>query len=778
MNTISLNGKWRLTYGRQAAAPDALVAHPDELAASGLPSVEAEVPGNVELDLIKAGLLPEPFHGNNILLLRPYETYEWWYETLFPTPSEATVGVPAELLFHGVDCLATYWMNGILIGESDNMFIEHAFRVEGLLKRDGSANALAVRLRSPLLAAMERNYSPGMHALPHNWEQLWIRKAPHGFGWDIMPRAVSAGLWRSVQLRVPGRHEIKDLYFATIALGQNEASATVAVFYEVDTLPEWYYDGLELELEGRCGESEFRARKAVVFKAGKLRVEVDKPMLWWPHGYGEPYLYEVTARLVRGGMILAERMDRIGIRTAELSRTEVTTTEGGGEFLIRVNGKPILCKGSNWVPLDAFHSCDAAKYEAALELFLEADCNIVRCWGGNVYEDHAFFDMCDRLGLMVWQDFAMACSLHPQTEDFRQAIEKEATAVVRKLRNHPSLILWCGDNECDETSVFQGMLPSGNAITRQTLPTVIRMQDPYRTFLPSSPYMSPQAGLNFDLAPERHIWGPRDYYKSTFYTDNPYHFSSEAGYHGCPNLSSLCKFLDPEKLWPWQDNDQWITHAADMLGKDGHYAYRIKLMANQIRELFGIIPDRLPEFILASQISQAEAKKFFVESVRLRKWRRTGIIWWNMLDGWPQFSDAVVDYYGGRKLAYAYIRRSQGQTCLMLDEPESWHVRAVLGNDSLQEQRGTYRVWDADTNETLLTGEFWAVPNENVTLGRIRISHSDKRLLLLQWEIGGARYGNHYLLGFPAFNLEDYKRWLPLIAEAGGGDFDPGAVGQ
>lgn len=777
MRAYSLNGKWQLSYGRQAAASTS-VNHPDELMSSGLSSVEAMVPGNVELDLAAAGLLPEPFHGNNIHKLRPYETYEWWYQTSFPTPPEARVGRPAELAFHGVDCLATYWLNGVKLGESDNMFIEHVFRVESLLKLDGTANELSVRLQSPLLAAMERPYAPGLMALHNNWEQLWVRKAPHGYGWDIMPRAVSAGLWRSVELRLPGLHEIKDLYYATTALDAQYERATVSLFYELETLPELFYDGLELQIEGRCGNGEFHARKAVVFKAGMLDFEVEAPQLWWPQGYGEPNLYEVTTRLVHGGRCLAERTDRIGIRQAELVRTEMTTTEEGGEFLIRVNGKPILCKGSNWVPLDAFHSRDAAKYEAALELFREADCNIVRCWGGNVYEDHAFFESCDRHGLMVWQDFAMACSLHPQTAEFQQAIEREATAVVRKLRNHPSLILWCGDNECDESAVYRGMLPSGNKLTRRTLPAVVRMHDPYRTFLPSSPYLSPQAGLNFDLAPERHVWGPRDYYKSKFYTANPYHFSSEAGYHGCPNLSSLRKFLDPDKLWPWQDNDQWMTHATETIGKDGPYAYRIKLMADQIRELFGVIPDELPDFILASQISQAEAKKFFIETVRLRKWRRTGVIWWNMLDGWPQFSDAVVDYYGGRKLAFSYIRRSQGRTCLMIDEPESWHVRAVLGNDSLQEQHGTYRIWDADTNETLLEGKFAASPNENATLGRIRISHSDHRLLLMRWEIGGRSYGNHYLLGFPAFSLETYKRWLPLIAEANGGDFDAAAVGR
>lgn len=176
-----------------------------------------------------------------------------------------------------------------------------------------------------------------------------------------------------------------------------------------------------------------------------------------------------------------------------------------GEFLVRVNGCPILCKGSNWVPLDAFHSRDAARYAQALELFAQAGCNIVRCWGGNVYEDHAFFDLCDRMGLLVWQDFCMACAIYPQSQDFAQMIEREAEHVIRKLRNHPCILLWAGDNEVDE--MYDGLGYEGanryNALTREVLPRAVRMNDPYRKFLPSSPYIA--MGVPRYSVPERTI---------------------------------------------------------------------------------------------------------------------------------------------------------------------------------------------------------------------------------------------------------------------------------
>ena len=347
-----------------------------------------------------------------------------------------------------------------------------------------------------------------------------------------------------------------------------------------------------------------------------------------------------------------------------------------------------------------FTAATPARYEKILALFIDLGCNMLRSWGGNVYEDDAFFDICDRNGIMVWQDFSMACAIYPQTPEFLEVMRQEAISVVRKLRNHPSLALWSGDNEADESYFFSGLDPAHNKITREVLPQVVFQCDPYRPYLPSSPYMSPEVlpRGKLKLMPEDHLWGPRDYFKSTYYTEHTAHFVSEIGYHGCPGLSSIKRFVDEQHVWPWQDNPQWIFHSTDMSGNP----YRINLMANQVKELFGAVPDKIEDFILASQVSQAEAKKFFVEMTRLKKWRSTGLIWWNVMDGWPQFSDAIVDYYFNKKLAYYYIRRVQQPVCLMVDEPQDWRVRVVVGNDSREDASGHYRVWDADSGETLL----------------------------------------------------------------------------
>lgn len=747
MKRISLKGKWSLWHAVEGtAAPETQ-------------AITATVPGNVEIDLMKAGELPDLFFGGNIFAARALEFHAWTYETAFEAPAEGR-GKRVELVFHGVDCIATYWLNGQEIGRSENMLIEHAFDVGGVLAYD-RPNRLVVKIASAVNHARTFLHDPSVSS----WgapESLHVRKAAHVYGWDIMPRLVSAGIWRPVELVVHDATEIVDLHYFTCRAGQD---AQIGVVYNFAT-DAAVLDGFELHVKGACGPSRFELRQPLRFTAGEVRIDVPDAQLWWPHGAGDANLYEVRVRLLHGGRAVDTRTDRIGIRTVELERSDLTTRDAPGEFVFRVNGERIMCKGSNWVPLDALHSRDAGRYRKALDLFRDAGCNIVRCWGGNVYEDHAFFDLCDKYGILVWQDFAMACARYPQTPAFQEVLRREAMAVVRKLRNHPSLALWAGDNESDCN--FIGYKdPADNRLTRRVLPEVVMECDFRRPYLPSSPYMSPEVvkrGKDETLCPEQHLWGPRDYYKSRFYAETTAHFASEIGYHGCANVSSLRKFIDAQHLWPWKDNEQWRVHCTDPSPTPGAYAYRVPLMANQIREMFGIAPDNLAEFALASQISQAEAKKFFIELFRLGKWRRTGLIWWNMIDGWPQLSDAVVDYYFVKKLAYHYIKRVQMPVCIMVDEPAGWHCRVVAGNDTLREVAGPFRVWDADSGETLLEGRFAAGANENALLGKIRISHGEHRLFLIEWELDGCKHGNHYLLGKPPLSFPRYRGWLQQIA--------------
>lgn len=759
MKKISLDGRWKLTYFQEGKFK---IENPAQFSDIKTKTMTALVPGNVELDLVRAGEIPDPFFADNVFKLRPYEFYEWWYERSFEIPPFDSRLYPHRyLVFHGIDCFSEIWLNGHKLGETDNMFVEHRFEITSLLRP--GRNKLAVRIKSPINEARKYEYDASVRSLPVNQEQLYVRKAPHMYGWDICPRIVSAGIWRSVEIELHRADEIADIYYFTKALHGN--AAELGIFWNFRTENK-DIEGFSMRFTGKCGKSIFEKTIPLHFISGREIIHVPEANLWWPRGYGKANLYSVKAELLKNGKIVDSRTDETGIRKIELVRTDVTTVEQPGEFLFKCNGVPIMCKGSNWVPADAFHSRDASRYEKILVLFDDLGCNVIRCWGGNVYEDHKFYGLCDRKGIMVWQDFAFACARYPQNEEFLNKVRVEAEKVVKKLRNHACIILWSGDNECDYLFFEDGVSPSKNRITREVLPRVVVKNDIHRPYLPSSPYMSEEAFKmrTFDVTPEQHLWGPRDYYKSKFYTQSLAHFASEIGYHGCPNVSSIKKFIDKKHLWHWKDNTQWRTHCTDPVPGGSGYSYRVSLMAKQIKELFGFDPKNLNDFALASQVSQAEAKKFFIESFRIKKWRRTGIIWWNVIDCWPQFSDAIVDYYFSRKLAYWYIKRVQQPFCIMMDEPENQNCRVVAGNDSLKPVKGKYSIRDADSGGAVLGGNFEVDVNISRELGRIRTDRGEQKLFLITWEINNKEYGNHYLLGSPPISFMRYKKWLRKIA--------------
>ena len=750
---ISLNGKWTLYFRKQDKSESYLLTEEIKKQMSVIP---ATVPGNVELDLMEEGVLPKDIYmGENILEVQKYEEYEWWYETTFDTPKSLSKE-KVTLCFEGVDTIAEYLLNGEIIGQSRNMFIPIELDVTDKLKTEGE-NLLQVHLYSVMKEAFDRECP--MYSLMNGWDQNFdsvnVRKAAHNFGWDIMPRAVTSGLWREVYLHVQEKVEVGQLYYYTRYA--NENSAMVRFCYDLETEP---VKDLFLEIEGKCGESRFYCKKPMWFKAGWAEVVIEAPRLWWPYGYGEANLYDTVLTFYSKDTVIAKKEIKVGIRTVELKRTDVTNGQDGCfEFLI--NGIKVMCKGSNWVPMDAFHSRDKQRYERTLKLFSEIGCNMIRCWGGNVYEDEEVYDYCDANGIMIWQDFAMGCHPYPQDKEFLALIREEAESVVRKYRNHPALVLWAGDNECDELIFQSGSNPNKNRITREILPQVIEANDCSRPYLPSSPYVSERIveSGNYRTIPEAHLWGPRDYFKSPYYMGSTAHFISETGYHGCPAKESIAKFIEKDHLWPLENNSQWVLHSADQRGNDA----RIHLLPKQIKQLFGEVPEDLDEFIFASQISQAEADKFFIENMRAGKEKKGGILWWNLMDGWPQFSDAVVDYYYEKKIAFDYIKRSQQPFALMCGEMENWHLPVIASNDTLKEVQGSYTVKDLETEELVLSVHFTVAPNSNAHLGRVPVMYSEKGMLLLEWQIDGENYFNHYLYGMPGFDLKKYKAWFEKL---------------
>lgn len=753
---MNLNGKWKLYYYRH---DDVEINSADELLSQEIPSIPCTVPGNVELDLMAAGMLPEDIYkGENILQAEKYEYYDWWYETKF-SAQKPNDGQTVLLRFGGVDCIADYFLNGKKIGSSDNMFIEYEFDVTEIISYNGE-NTLLVHITSPLTSTVDAD-DFNMDVLRYTWNttSINIRKPPHCYGWDIMPRDVSAGIWRDVELLYRNSGYFKTLQFNLRSL--DNGAGNIEMLYQAELGLNNSIRFNRIVIKGSCGDSSFVSEQYTDGIAGAKWFSIPDIKLWWPKGYGEPNIYDISVEIFsEEGELLISKKLRQGFRTLELKRSEVVRENGSFNFII--NGEKIMAFGTNWVPMDAYHSRDRQRYARALQLADEMGCNMIRCWGGNVYEEDEFFEFCDEHGIMVWQDFGMACLYYPQNEGFADKIRREVSAVVKRLRHFACLVIWCGDNEVDLLGL-RGLRPSRNRLTREVIPSVLENLDPDRPYIASSPYVSDEAWQKGRGAyPEDHLWDPRDYFKSRTYLQSNAYFISEIGYHGCPAKESIEKFIDVEYVWPENDNRQWNLHSSNQFNSSD----RTMLMRKQIKQLFGTAPDTLDEFVIASQISQAEGDKFFVEMIRSKMDEKGGILIWNLIDGWPQMSDAMVDYYYNKKLAYTYVKRSGNPVMVMIDEMEGWGQTVVVCNSTLKAAEVTVKITDLETGRVMYETRCTAAPNKNTRLDKLSIMYSDKGMLLIEYSVDNRPFINTYLYGTPAFDLKSYIKWMQMADAA------------
>ena len=767
--SVSLNGEWRLDYFPQ----------PDDGPVRELPismpinTVKATVPGNCELDLVNAGVLPPPELGMNILKLRPYEGYQWLYTKVFSKP-DVKAGQRAMLTFEGIDTLADVFLNGVKIGETSNMFIPHVFDVTKSLKE--GENKVQVLIRSVMCEAQymtigELGYSMGdslADAEP-------FRKAGHMGGWDIFPRAFVSGLWRDVSMEVQDPVRIDQTAWIVRSLDVWRKRSDLMVTCRVQS-PFRHIGNANIKYtvsrEGKV-YAEFVNRLETYQNIARFQVLDISP--WWPRGMGDATLYDATVEITGDdGEVLANHTEKIGFRTVELERDDVYGPERPGQFLFRINGEPCYVRGSNWVPLDAFHCRDGQFLKSTLEMFVDLNCNMVRVWGGGVYESDEFFDFCDENGLMVWQDFMTGCSAFPQSDEYAKATEIEVRSVVLRYRNRASLVLWSGNNENDEAFTWKlGPLardPNRDRNSRATIPNVLYEFDVTRPYLPSSPYRSPDVIAGKAKPSELHLWGMRQYYKVPYYTNSPCWFASEMGYHGMPDRALLEKVMSEECVYPWKGtpakfekdhlklewNDEWLLRASNpLMRRNNSLVRRNNLMTNQVRIMFGGVDTDLDTFIAQSQTIQAEAMKTFCELFRSRKFTRfNGLIWWNVRDGWPQLSDAVVDYYGGKKPAYYALKSvQQDQLAMLRDDHSAWAV-----NDTLRPIKGHVTYRDKASGNVLLDRDYEVAANSKTCLGNVPFS--GQGLIEIEYRVDGKDYRNHFLYGEPPFKWIEVKEWM------------------
>ena len=755
--------EWKLAYAPNYKYKDKKYVTIDELYKAGFEIIDASVPGNFEIDLMKAGKIDDLYYSTNALKAQQLENMHIWYFCSFEAEKNQF------LRFDGIDTIADIYINGEFVKSTDNMFMACDVYADW---KNGK-NELIVHIKPAMLES--RKYLPPVasNAMKYNNPTLYLRKAAHMFGWDIMPRIVSAGIWKDVKLCTKMTDRINEVFFATNKIDRDKAF--VRFYINTDIYGDFAND-YTVKIEGVCKDSSFLKEEQLWHNTHEFIFMIDNPKLWWPKNTGEQNLYDTTVSLYYKDTLCDAYNLKLGIRTTELDRTDATDKDGNGEFCFKINGKKIFVLGTNWVPLDAFHSNDEKRLEKALDLLEDIGCNMVRCWGGNVYESNRFYEFCDEHGIMVWQDFAMGCAVYPQNEAFAKKIADEAEYQIKRLRNHPSIVLWAGDNECDLSyHKWNGFVrdPNNSYINRIVLKNVVLNHDYTRPYLPSSPYMSEKVVKGEGIMPEEHLWGPRDYFKGDFYKNTFCHFASETGYHGFPSPKSLNTFLkEPDRIFKEDGipTDEYLVHAASMeLSSDAPNSYRIKMAYEQVTTLFGKAEENFDDFVRQSQISQAEAKKYFIEKFRIGKWKRTGIIWWNLLDGWPQISDAVVDYYYTKKLAYSYIKRSQRPVCLIFDEPVNNRLTLVGVNDFTYPVSLNYTVKKLSEDRVVLSGKAKIAAESSERICILDIEPDEKEFYLIEWKIGEKTYKNHYFTNIIDI---DYKKYITALKNCGMDEFE------
>ena len=760
--------EWKLAFAHARDCRGRQISCIADIDASGFDTVPAAVPGNFELDLVRAGKLADPYFSTNTLALQALEDVHLWYYTTFSLDR-----ADQKLHFGGIDTFADIYVNGALTATTDNMFLP--CDVAKYLRV--GENELVVHIRPTMQEARRYDIPALCFALPYNYSSLYIRKAAHMFGWDIMPRIVSGGLWKPVTLEPLRADALREVYFCTSSIDRERRMAHMRVCLNA-TLSGDFCTEYSVRVHGACGDSRFDVRQVLWNHGYQFNFDIPDCRLWWPKNYGAPDLYDTVVELWRGEELCDRRKLSVGVRTVELVLSD-STPERVGDFCFCVNGKRIFVLGTNWVPLDAFHSRDEERLDRALALLDDLGCNAVRCWGGNVYESDRFYDFCDRHGILVWQDFAMGCAAYPEDEEFLARLVREVTYQIKRLRNHPSLALFAGDNECDGARrQWSGFLrdPNENRITRELLPRLVRTHGFTVPYLPSSPYISEHAHKSGLPLPENHLWGPRDDFKGKYYRGAVCRFASETGYQGIPSPASLRRFLaHPETIFEEgtaTPTAEYIVHAASPEARpDAKYAYRIGLTVRQIATLFGKVEDNFDDLLRQSQISQAEALKYFIEKFRLRKGECTGIIWWNLLDGWPQVSDAIVDYYFCKKLAYHYVRRSQAPVCLMFDEPTDGALTLYAVNDLGRDVTLHFTLTEVFSDTPVASGTVTARADASLPVLRLPApGEGVRKFYRIEWtDDEGARGFNHFAT---ALRGSDYAAYYAALRACGMDEFE------
>ena len=655
----------------------------------------ATVPGCIHTDLMDNEIIEDPFFRLGERAVQWVDKEDWFYQTWIEPTKAELAAENLEIVFKGLDTYADVYLNSHQLFRTDNMFREWRADIKPYLKE--GKNHLEVYFHSPLKIDIPKwdsfpyDYSTGPDQAENGGIfnkriSIFARKAGYHYGWDWGPRLVTSGIWRDVQLEAWDNLRFRDVHYVQHDVTAQRAKMSTVVEIEAD-------EAIEAAVISVKTEGKSIVRQRVNLQKGINKVDVNytinKPKLWWTNGLGDAHLYQFTTSVEKEGKVVAEQTNSVGIRSLKL----ICKPDSEGQALFfELNGKPLFIKGSNMIPCDNFlpRVTDSIYHKTVLDA-RDVNMNMLRVWGGGIYEDDSFYNYCDKYGILVWQDFMFACSTYPADSVFLENVKQEAIYNVKRLRNHPSIAVWCGNNECQDIwwgwgnkkEYYANFGVEDKVYQEQwnlffvTLPEVVKEYSGGLSYRPSCPFAfdkTPSDGINGD----DHYWGVwhgRDSIRH--YNVKRARFFSEYGFQSFPEYESV-KIYAPEK------RDHNITSEVMMCHqRAGSYANNLirDYILDEYKE-----PKDFEKFLYVGQVLQGDAIKIAMEAHRRDRPYCMGTIVWQHNDCWPVASWSSRDYYGRWK-AQHYFTRNAYTDVLVSPIEKDGRFQIYVVNDRLSSVR-------------------------------------------------------------------------------------------
>jgi len=644
----------------------------------------ATVPGTVHLDLMNNKIIPDPYKDENEKKVQWVENEDWDYQTSFAISATEFKNQNIDLVFHGLDTFSEIYVNGTLLQSTDNMFRTWTLPVKKNLHI--GENILKVRFRSAInMGKVLAGKVP--FTMPES-PRSFIRKAQYQFGWDWAPRLVTSGIWKEVQLNFWNQAKLENLKIEQKNITRQRADLLVhaEILADRDGKYSVLINGISRNISLKSGINKI-----------SLPYQIKNPKLWQPNGWGEPNLYTLKISLEKDSKMISEKDERIGLRTVELIQDKDSK---GKSFYFKVNGNPMYVRGTNWIPADSFSPrITKEKYHKLIKDSKDAHMNMIRIWGGGIYEDDEFYKACDENGILVWQDFMFAGSFYPSDEHFLNNIEEEVKDQITRLQNHPCLALWCGNNEVDEAIVNWGYQKQFNyskqdslqvwndykKVFHEVIPDAIKK---YATadrtiYWPSSPSIG--WGHNESLTEgDSHYWGVW-WGEQPFeiYNEKVGRFMSEYGFQGMPTLETTKSMFS--------GTPELNLRNATVKAHEKH-ARGWEIIDNYMERDYKI-PQDFVKYNYISQLLQARGMQIAIEAHRRAKPYNMGTLYWQLNDCWPVVSWSSVDYLGNWKALHYQLKRSFANQVVLAEEKDGL-LNFYLVNDDLKKMNDVYLDFD------------------------------------------------------------------------------------